>query len=212
MAATSRESIVAVFTRTCELGRVKSRLARTVGDHTALHAHRALLERTLAIVAESGLDAELWIDGDPRRLPPHRLQLYEQSAGDLGHRMAAVVDHIVARGRAAIVVGGDCPVLDAAYLREAADALAAGIDVVIGPVEDGGYVLIGLRAPQPALFERMPWSTPAVHAETLRRAAALGLRTCVLRELWDVDDEASWRRWRTEAAATAARPTSRSFE
>jgi len=86
-----------------------------------------------------------------------------------------------------------------------------GADVVIGPVEDGGYVLIGLARPQPRLFADMPWSTSTVRDATLRRAAELGLHVVVLKELWDVDDEPGYRRWQ-RLAATADRRLSKSSE
>ena len=73
----------------------------------------------------------------------------------------------------AIVVGTDCPALTPEHLRAAARALVDGIDVVIIPVDDGGYGLIGMRRPQPALFEGMTWSTSSVMAETRRRLIRL---------------------------------------
>ena len=106
--------------------------------------------------------------------------------------------------RSPIVIGSDCPVLDAAYLRSAAVAVARA-DLVTGPVADGGYVLIGMRQPRPELFLRMAWSTSTVHAETLARAKTAGLRTIVLSELWDVDDAAGLRRWRELEATRPGR-------
>jgi hypothetical protein len=73
------------------------------------------------------------------------------------------------------------------YLREGARALRNGHDAVFGPAEDGGYVLVGLRRPQPHLFSRMAWSTSMVMPETRSRAHALGLRVMELPTLWDVD-------------------------
>ncbi len=178
------------------IGRVKTRLARVVGDAAALELQRVMLERTLGALIDSKLDAELWIDGDPDALPPHPFRVHAQPEGDLGERMLAVCADIAARDRAPIVIGSDCPVLDAEYLRSAVEALAGGADAVIGPVADGGYVLVGMARPHPELFLRMTWSTSTVHAQTLQRAEAAGLRTVVLRELWDVDDAAGLRRWR----------------
>jgi len=87
----------------------------------------------------------------------------------------------------AIVVGTDCPALTPEHLRAAARALVDGIDVVIIPVDDGGYGLIGMRRPQPALFEGMTWSTSSVMAETRRRLIRLGLSWREPARLWDVD-------------------------
>jgi rSAM/selenodomain-associated transferase 1 len=200
--------LVAIFTRGCERGRVKSRLAQTVGEDAALDAHRALVRHTFDAVASSALDAEVWLDGAADALPTHGFDVHMQPPGDLGARMLAAIADVAARGHAAIVVGSDSPVLDAAYLQRAAAALRDA-DVVIGPVEDGGYVLIGMHVAQPTLFTAMPWSTSSVFAETLRRSAAARLRCVMLETLWDVDDESGWRRWQAlRAAATADRRSS----
>jgi rSAM/selenodomain-associated transferase 1 len=204
-------AVVVVFTRAPVAGRVKTRLAGVVGDSAALECHRALLQRTLQAVEASGLAAEIHVDGDPAALPPHRLPVRSQRGGDLGERMQRAIAAVCASGRPAILIGTDCPLLDAGYLLAADAALGGGADVVIGPVEDGGYVLIGLARPQPLLFAGMPWSTSTVRAETLRRAAQLGLHAVVLKELWDVDDEPGYRRWQ-QLAPTAGRRLSKSSE
>ena len=98
--------------------------------------------------------------------------------------MMAAVE--AARGPA-IVVGTDCPALTPEHLRAAARALLDGIDVVIIPVDDGGYGLIGMQRPQPALFEGMIWSTSSVMAETRRRLSRLGLSWREPARLWDID-------------------------
>jgi glycosyltransferase A (GT-A) superfamily protein (DUF2064 family) len=86
-----------------------------------------------------------------------------------------------------LVIGTDCPVLRPDHLRAAAQALIDGEDAVFHPAEDGGYALVGLRAPQPALFADMPWSTDRVLPQTRARANALGLRVREFETLWDVD-------------------------
>jgi rSAM/selenodomain-associated transferase 1 len=200
-------ALVVVFTRAPAVGRVKTRLARAVGDAAALECHRALLQHTLQVVEASGLDAEICLDGDPAALPPHRLPVRSQHGGDLGERMQGAIADVCARSRSAILIGTDCPVLDGEYLLAADAALRNGANVVIGPVEDGGYVLIGMTRPQPKLFVDMPWSTPTVRAETLRRVAELRLDVVVLKELWDVDDEGGYRRWQQLAATADRRPS-----
>src|SRR5262249_57859677 len=86
-----------------------------------------------------------------------------------------------------LVIGTDCPAMPAGHLNPAADALRRRVDVVILPVEDGGYSLIGTRVPQPSLFDAVPWSTALVMAETRRRIAGAGLSLQELPPLWDVD-------------------------
>ena len=87
----------------------------------------------------------------------------------------------------ALVIGTDCPALTSEHLRAAADVLRRGTDVVVLPAEDGGYVLIGMRVPQPALFSDMRWSTPRVMDETRHRLRAFGLTWQEPVTLWDSD-------------------------
>jgi rSAM/selenodomain-associated transferase 1 len=160
-----------------------------------------LLDRTLQIVTNiDGVDAELWLDGSAEQLAAYGIPVRAQGAGDLGQRMLAVIADIHRRGRAAIIIGSDCPVLDADYVQAARNALMHGCDAVLGPVEDGGYILIGMSRPIPELMVDMTWSTPTVYAETLARAGALGLNVVSLRTLWDVDNAADLDRWRRMSA------------
>jgi hypothetical protein len=111
----------------------------------------------------------------------------DQRGGDVGERMHAASVRHCASGPV-LIVGTDCPALTPDYLRRAARALADGRDAVFGPAQDGGYVLVGLRSPQPALFSAMRWSAPSVMSTTRARAAAQGLVAIELESLWDVDE------------------------
>jgi glycosyltransferase A (GT-A) superfamily protein (DUF2064 family) len=93
----------------------------------------------------------------------------------------------LSRASRVILVGSDIPALSAQYLRDAKRALAGGDDVVVGPAEDGGYVLIGLSHCDLELFREIPWGGPEVLPETRRRIAALRWRLIELPALWDVD-------------------------
>src|SRR5262249_27929969 len=153
--------VVAVFARAPVLGRTKTRLALTVGADTALRIHAELLDRTLRLVTSvDGIDAELWLDGSADRLTGYGVSLHAQCDGDLGPAALAVIGEFNRPGRPAILVGSDCPVVDAGYLLAARDALMRGCDVVVGPVEDGGYILIGMSRPIRELMVGMTWSTP----------------------------------------------------
>src|SRR5262249_9448492 len=110
--------------------------------------------------------------------------LARQGDGDLGTRMLAAV---AAANTPALVIGTDCPALTSDHLRAAADVLRGGADAVVIPTEDGGYALIGIRAPATALLPAMHWSAPSVMAETRRRLRALGLTWQEPVTLWDVD-------------------------
>jgi len=135
--------------------------------------------------------------------------LIPQRGGDLGERQLHLIEEILGLGlQAALVIGTDSPTLPRECLDEAVSlVMAPDVDVVLGPTEDGGYYLIGMRAPCPALFENMPWSTPTVLSRTLERAQRLGLRVACLPTWFDVDTGADLERLRVELeAAPGASP------
>src|SRR5262249_19232182 len=112
----------------------------------------------------------------------------------LGARLAHAFEDLLADGApAAIVMGSDIPTLPRAVLATALEGVARA-DLVLGPSEDGGYYLIGLRAPRAAVFADMVWSTAGVLEETLHRARALGLDVDLLPAWFDVDTGADLER------------------
>jgi glycosyltransferase A (GT-A) superfamily protein (DUF2064 family) len=114
----------------------------------------------------------------------HGTRLERQSEGDLGARMHAAM--AAAKGPA-LVIGTDCPALTASDLRRAAETVRLNTDAVIFPAEDGGYGLIGLRAPLRAVFVAIGWGTNRVLGETRRRFKELGLTWQEPVTLWDLD-------------------------
>ncbi len=122
------------------------------------------------------------------------LSVFEQRGADLGERMANAAARILARDGACLIVGVDCPGIDAAYVSNAARVLRT-TDLVLAPAEDGGYGLIGLRQPAPELFHGVAWGRQTVLKETLDRASLLGLEAQILDTVWDVDDAADWARF-----------------
>jgi glycosyltransferase A (GT-A) superfamily protein (DUF2064 family) len=95
---------------------------------------------------------------------------------------------------AVILIGCDCPALKPRHLREAAAALARGADAVFGPVEDGGYALVGLTRVAESLFRDIEWGSATVMHATRTRLSALGWRAHELETLWDVDRPADYAR------------------
>lgn len=191
---------VAIFARAPQLGRVKTRLARTVGDAAALAAYEELLAVTLTRLAptEGDFAPEIWVEGDAPAVAAWRrtFPVHGQVQGNLGARMAAAFEAGVSA-----VVGADIPAMTAAYVDDALGALD-GADVVLGPTEDGGYCLIAMREPHTEVFADIPWSTPGVLQATLAKAAHLCV--AVQETLWDVDDEADLKRWRESGYAPPA--------
>jgi glycosyltransferase A (GT-A) superfamily protein (DUF2064 family) len=90
-----------------------------------------------------------------------------------------------------VIIGSDCPDVSVSDVLSAWARLNEH-DLVLGPASDGGYWLIGLRRPQPVLFQNITWSTSTVQAETLARAQRAELRTSLLRKLSDIDTEQDW--------------------
>lgn len=194
------EPRLCVFAKAPDPGRVKTRLARHLGAAAACRAHEALVAHVLDRLAGCELTKELWVNGDvghpqvaawAQRLGA---TVKVQPQGDLGVKMHAAVTACCAVGHSALIVGSDLPQIDLSYIKQAAAALAAH-DLVLGPVEDGGYGLVGLKAPAPRLFQGMAWSTPAVLADTRAQAERLRLRVAELPTTWDVDGIDDWRRF-----------------
>ena len=199
------KSRLCIFTRVPRLGAVKSRLAATLGAEEALAAHCELVENALAgLAAIPGIDTELWLDGAPDAtvsawLERWPMRLRRQHGAELGARMYHALADCLATGHAGIVVGTDCPELDAAYVSRAAAVLARH-DVVLGPAEDGGFGLVGLARPAFGVFDGVAWGGPQALSGTLANAMRLRLRTCLLPQIWDVDTFPDWERWQRRRA------------
>ena len=200
-----------VFAKAPVAGQAKTRLAAQVGDGPALAAYRALIEATLSCAAaarDAGILAEvaLWCtDPDAPALAElaerHGLARHRQAAGDLGTRMSAAIAAALRTSPRVLLVGTDCPVLTPAYLAAASASLATH-DAVLGPAEDGGYVLVGAR--RPLAFDGVRWSTAHTRADTLAAFAAGGVSCALLPPLWDVDDADALARWARLQATAAA--------
>jgi len=188
--------LLIVFLKVPRPGFVKTRLAASVGAVHAAHLYRVMTERVLARTerecrvvfyapADAGAEVQAW-------LPDERALV--QSEGDLGARMAAAFQWAFGDGAArAVLIGTDVPDLSHDVVRGAFESLRTH-DVVLGPSLDGGYYLIGLRRPAPALFDGVAWSTPAVLGQTLERAESLGLCAASLPVRGDVDTLGDLRR------------------
>src|SRR5712691_12574043 len=196
MTASAADTVcrVMVFARAPTPGEAKTRLIPALGQAGAAALHRRLVVHCLRAAADSRLGPiELWCasgTGDPFFLECERrlgASLHPQGECDLGARMQRAFESALARARRAILVGSDIPALSAQYLRDADQALVRGNKVVLGPAEDGGYVLIGLSRCDPELFRDITWGGPEVMAETRRRIASLAWRSRELPVLWDVD-------------------------
>ena len=195
---------VLVFTKAPQPGASKTRLIPALGADEAAAAHEMLALRTLDMTRDLGVAGEdhqvsLWGAAPHPALDlwsdQFALPLHLQAAGDLGQKMlhgfASALD---AGADQAVLIGSDCPVMTAEYIRQACAALRAS-DLVLGPAEDGGYVLIGCKQVYAELFANIPWGSDKVLARTLEQAEQLELSVTLLATLWDVDRPEDWARF-----------------
>lgn len=185
-----------IFVKPPRPGLVKTRVAATAGLERATAIYAELVSRLLRELAPlTAVQLRYAPDDALGEIQPWLLSAWKacpQSAGDLGERLNNAFEEAFAEGMTRVVIiGSDCPELARRDIVEAWSALAEG-DLVLGPAADGGYWLVGLRKPVPALFQGIPWSTGKVLADTLAVARHLGLKTRLLRQLRDVDTEADW--------------------
>ncbi len=188
-----RAGLLLIFARAPVPGRVKTRLIPVLGAEGAARLHRALLERTLrAAGGQQLMKVELWTTphAPPEFIAEMRrrgLPVHVQQGRDLGARMEHALADALRRAPWAVVVGCDIPGLRRQDLVRAAHRLRNGADAVLGPAQDGGYWLVGLRRPCPALFRRMPWGTGRVARLTRRRLCRAGLAWAELPPRRDLD-------------------------
>ena len=195
---------VAVFAKAPVAGQVKTRLAPLLGPEGAAALHAGLVRQALSTALNAHLGpVELWCAPDAshaffaRCAEQFGVALHGQVGADLGARMAAAFDAGLREGERVIVIGSDCPALEAADLRAAAEALASA-PVAIAPAEDGGYVLIGLARRVPELFRDIAWGQASVMARTRARLEESGIRWKELATRWDVDRPEDYARLQRE--------------
>ena len=170
------------------------RLHRGLGAQGAGARQGELVRGTGARAARGGLaPVELWVSGAAHEAffaglgAEYRCALRQQRGVDLGARMSHALGDSLRTARFAVLIGSDCPAMDAHYLEHACESLVHGADAVLGPAEDGGYVLIGARRGEPALFTDIAWGTSDVLAQTRVRLAELGWHWDELPVQWDLD-------------------------
>lgn len=201
------ENALIVVAKRPMAGQTKTRLTPPLTPATAAALYECFLQDTLArirqvpdvqpVIAYLPAEAEVYF----RTLAPD-FALLLQEGPDLGVRLDNALTHYLHAGyRRVAIMNSDGPTLPPAALAEAFTQLAGAADVVLGPCDDGGYYLIGIKRPTPRLLREVTMSTPTVAADTLALAAAEGLNVALLPTWYDVDDAESLTRLRHELAA-----------
>ena len=184
----SSKNALIIFTRNPELGKCKTRLAATVGDESALEIYKFLLQHTVDITTPLNVDKfvfysvkkrdnDLWDDTVFRKMKQH--------GDDLGIRMQNAFAEVFEMGYSrAIIIGSDMYDMTTSDLQNAFNKLTDS-DVIIGPAEDGGYYLLGMKEVQQAVFKNKTWGTDTVLESTL--ADLKDKKIALLDEKNDVD-------------------------
>ena len=194
---------IAILARAPLPGQAKTRLIPLLGELGAAELQRWLLRRTLLTTVGAGLGpVTLWCAPDATHpefehcARSFSISLRVQDKGDLGARMLAAACSAM-NPAGVLIVGTDCPALRPAHLVEAAARLRDGDDAVLSRAEEGGYVLMGLRVAEPAVFEGVAWGGAGVLAQTRQRLGSAGLRWSELPTLWDIDRPEDFLRLKT---------------
>lgn len=194
-----KSGVLVMFVRAPQLGRVKSRLARSIGRVAALRAYR---DMTATVLFEVGKDSrwqtvlavtpDRWASRG--RFWRRSIDRMPQRHGDLGARMARALAGFP--GRPVVIIGSDIPGIRRDHIDQAFRALGRN-DMVFGPANDGGYWLVGARPGLPIrnVFDDVRWSSPHALADTLANLASRR-RVEFLEQLEDVDEAADLERWR----------------
>lgn len=194
-----------VFTKVPELEKVKTRLIPALGAHGAVSLHKKLVEETLSkFIGIQNYDLYIWIAGDLTNAWVKTLNksfstvIKPQIEGDLGQKLCHATETAFKAYEQVILIGTDCPPLTPKHIQDATEAHSKGIDVVIVPVEDGGYALISMKAFSEKLFEGISWSSEHVLSQTLGQIKKLGWTYQLLETLWDLDRPSDLRRYLAE--------------
>ncbi|WP_281979580.1 TIGR04282 family arsenosugar biosynthesis glycosyltransferase [Tenacibaculum mesophilum] len=163
-------NLLLIFTRNPELGKVKTRLAKTIGDEAALDIYKFLLEHTKQVTQNLTCDKAVYYSVKIRKndiwdAPVY--QKHQQEGSDLGVRMLNAFQQAFSTGyEKVVIIGSDLPDLTSEHINEAFEKLNSN-DVVMGPAEDGGYYLLGMKKLHANIFQNKDWGTSTVRKDTL---------------------------------------------
>jgi uncharacterized protein len=185
-----------IFIKNPELGKVKTRLAATVGDEKALSIYKQLLQFTQNLSLSLELNRVLFYSDELIVEDDWSNNFFKknvQNGNDLGMRMKNAFQKTFLTSKKAVIIGSDCAELTSEILQSAFDSLEK-YDFVIGPAADGGYYLIGMNYFEPSIFENIEWSTNSVLTKTLEKINSLNKNTFLLPTLRDTDNEEDWKK------------------
>jgi len=188
----NHDSLLMIFAKNPEIGKVKTRLAKTIGEKKALLIYLKLLEHTHAIADRVFADKAIFYSEkvqDFDILDYYKFPKFLQKGNNLGDKMERAFGQAFGQDyEKVIIIGSDCFELSTEIIEDAFTALDDH-NVVIGPAQDGGYYLLGMDRHYPHLFKNKTWSTEDVFLDTLLDVKKLKLSYNILPTLNDVDEE-----------------------
>ena len=209
MYPSQEETNIIVFCRAPVPGHCKTRLVRKYGRLGAAKIAHLLLNNTLHKLLENNKhNLELCCTPNPshpvflaarRKYKYAHLACSRQLGSDLGQRMFHAARRMLSRTSFVLLVGTDCPEMTLSYVEKAIGKLQQGSPVVIGPANDGGYVLLGLSVAEPRLFHGIAWGSDQVLKQTLGNCRRLKIEAELLTPLSDIDDPHDWQKWKRKA-------------
>ena len=207
-----KHDAVIIFVRNPVPGRVKTRLAREIGNVGACILYQAMVDDLLEEVSTCGAPIYLFHDGGDSTVLPGKWacsahEIVSQSGVSLGDRMTAAFNYLFSQGRSRVaLLGSDIPGLDKPLIAEVFDKLDSN-DVAIVPAVDGGYCLIALRSDtfRESIFQEIEWSTDTVLATTLESISVGELKVSLLESRQDIDNLADLESYWSNPAETSPR-------
>lgn len=178
-----------IFVKNPVSGKVKTRLAKSIGDENALKVYQVLLEHTFKITEPLACDKFVFYSDKIEKDWQHNsYQQHLQSGNDLGERMSNAFSEIFKLGYQRVaIIGSDCYELTSAIIEKSLSELSEN-DIVIGPAKDGGYYLLAMKSLHPELFKNKTWSSDSVLSDTFKDVHAMKLKYKLFEELNDIDD------------------------
>lgn len=187
----TREALI-IFAKNPVAGKVKTRLAATIENGAALKIYNELIAHTISITTDLPIDKYVFYLNEITRNDMWDDNIFFkklQNGNNLGERMKNAFRDVFKKGyKSVVIIGTDCPALNGVIIMKAFTKLDL-YDVIIGPAEDGGYYLLGIKYLYSALFENIQWSTPDVLNETKIKCVELKLDYYMLPLLNDIDEE-----------------------
>ena len=193
------EPLIQIFCKAPVIGQVKTRLEPALGARGACELHKHMLTGVINEFSVAHNSVEFWISPDKNHsfFHSYRLPKFQQPSGNLGASMHAALTSGLTRHESVILLGTDLPLIDLSYIEIAVNQLKEH-DVVLGPAEDGGYGLVGVRTSLPTMFAGIDWGSDRVLSQSCDRLNVEGSNFHLLPLIWDVDrpeDLPRYRAW-----------------